>query len=87
MRISEQVLSKCIILINFIIKHIHISFFPEIFSKLSKDLFRFKLCIESYIHCVCVCLCVFVYTSRHTYPHLDQFFLLPFKKISRFLFM
>ena len=78
MRISEQVLSKCIILINFIIKHIHISFshkyfqnYQKIYSVLNYVLshIQYTLCV-----CVCVCVCVFAYTLRHTYPRLDQFF-------------
>ena len=73
MRISEQVLFKCIVLINFITKHIHISFSHKYFQNYQK-IYSVSNYVSSHIYTVCVCLSVFVYTSRQTYPHLDHFF-------------
>jgi hypothetical protein len=57
MRISEQVLFKCIVLINFIIKHIHISFSHKYFQNYQK-IYSVSNYVSSHIYTVCVCLSV-----------------------------
>ena len=57
MRISEQVLSKCIILINFTIKHIHISF-PHKYFQYYQKIYSVSNYVSSHIYIVCVCLSV-----------------------------
>jgi hypothetical protein len=74
-RISEPLLSKHIFHINFIIKHIHISFSHTYFQNYQK-IYSVSNFVLSHIYTVCVRVCVCIHIKTHI-PTSSFFFPLP----------